>query len=76
MATSEAQKAAYKRWYERNKKTAIATTEAWRHKSGYYRNNPKLRARNYLRDAVRTGAVKRLPCERRGAMPTHGHHTD
>lgn len=33
-------------------------------------------ARDKLKYAIRSGKLKRLPCEKCGATPTHGHHHD
>lgn len=39
-------------------------------------NQAKIKARSKIKHLVRTGQVKRLPCERCGAPNTHAHHDD
>lgn len=58
-----------KKWREENKEYLKT-----------YRGTPTFKiknsAREKLRYAIKTGKIKRLPCEVCGQEKTHGHHTD
>lgn len=51
--------------------TSYATLKAWSR-----RNPHKKSAYNAVQFALRTGKLKRLPCEKCGSAKTHGHHKD
>lgn len=57
--------------YQKNKKRVAENTLRSRKKHPH-----KEPARNKLRAAVRSGKLKRLPCEKCGNPKSHGHHTD
>jgi hypothetical protein len=71
-----------KKMGERQKKDTFFKTEAgrkaWNKASKKSRiNHPeRWRARTLLREAVRKGLLKRLPCEVCGREPSQGHHED
>lgn len=57
--------------------------KAWRKKNGYHnekswekRNWDKILVENKLNYYVRTGKIKREPCQKCGEEKTHGHHPD
>lgn len=39
-------------------------------------NRPKILARHEVKNALRSGRMTRLPCEKCGACPTEAHHED
>lgn len=48
-----------------------------RYRSRSKARNPRQEAaRQAVRDAIRSGALVRQPCEKCGAQPAHGHHDD
>lgn len=56
---------------ERASAIALAAARRW-----LARNPDKTRAQHAVRNAVRDGLLKRLPCEVCGAEPADGHHED
>lgn len=71
-------------WWGNNKEKARENQRNFfRSKTGralnkrYVTNNPnKVMARNKVSYAIKTGKVKRQPCQRCGGIETHGHHED
>src|SRR5678816_242106 len=76
------QRAACRRWYQKNKEKRRADVRAWRlahpgYNDEWYRANPeKLRAKWRIRYAIRTGKLVRQPCVRCGEEKTEAHHED
>lgn len=76
------QRAAWRRWYQKNKEKRRAEVKAWRlahpgYNYDWYKLNPeKLRAKWTVRYAVKTGKLKPQPCVRCGKKKTETHHDD
>jgi hypothetical protein len=70
-ADREASRAYHRAYYAANRAKAMARINAYRESEPR-----KAQARAAVIRAVRSGAMVRLPCERCGSTPSHGHHDD
>lgn len=80
--------AASKRWrkenpirYKKAKRQYLLTVEGWQSRNALSKrwklaNRRKVSAYNIVYKAVRSGWLKRLPCEKCGAIKVHAHHSD
>lgn len=75
-------------WYDENRDDIINNTKSWvkNNRSDFkkyqksYNSRPEVILKNsvrkLLREKVKTGKIKRLPCEVCGKNPSQAHHTD
>ena len=74
-----ARRAAWRRWYRRNRDRMLDRARERREREGHYVGDPaKVKARKTLRNAERSGRIVRPDrCSDCGTVgPVHGHHAD